>query len=130
MWLDSSSWSGSVPYGSLVYSHYETHCQCSVDGFAVLAACMLTVGMVMFMRRRKPALGIILIGRAVDMLRAMRFFQIIRDIVRRSSGSLSGSVWTGPFGCDKNAHFRVCWYGLFVVERLMLAPMENDHSAL
>ena len=42
-------------------------------------------GIVLAIMGRPSALEYILMGRAVDMIRVMRFFQIFRDVVRRSS---------------------------------------------
>jgi len=55
------------------------------DGLAILAAVISCVGIIMALLGQSSALKYILMGRAIDMIRVMRFFQIFRDVVRRSS---------------------------------------------
>ena len=62
-----------------------TRLNTTFDGLALLAACVSCSGMLMFVTGHKRAIEYILFGRAIDMIRIMRFFQIFRDIVRRSS---------------------------------------------
>jgi hypothetical protein len=54
------------------------------DGLAAVAAAISIQGIVNYLLGRTLALELLLIGRAVDMIRVMRFFGIFRDVVRRS----------------------------------------------
>jgi hypothetical protein len=62
-----------------------TRLNATFDGAALLATLTSSVGMVLFMFGHTQALDFMLMGRSLDMIRTMRFFQIFRDIVRRSS---------------------------------------------
>lgn len=64
------------------------------DGLALIAAFISCVGLFMFVLQSRFALEFILMGRAIDMIRIMRFFQIFRDVVRRSADVLP--ALTGP----------------------------------
>ena len=64
-----------------------TRLNATFDGLALAAAFISSVGIVRWLLRW-DALEYILIGRAVDMTRVMRFFQIFRDVVRRSTDVL------------------------------------------
>jgi hypothetical protein len=61
-------------------------CANLILGFACL--CRLWVGMVRYIGGHKSAIDFILMGRAIDMIRIMRFFPIFRDVVRRSADVL------------------------------------------
>jgi hypothetical protein len=54
------------------------------DGLAAVAAVISILGIINYFLGRSRALELLLIGRAVDMIRVMRFFGIFRDVVRRS----------------------------------------------
>lgn len=71
-----------------------TRLNATFDGIAVAAALISCYGMGMFFAGRPSASHYILIGRAIDMIRVMRFFQSFRDLVRRSSDVLP--VLLGP----------------------------------
>lgn len=62
-----------------------TRFNATFDGSALVAALISCIGIVMYLSGRPFALDCILIGRAIDMIRIMRFFQIFRDVVRRTS---------------------------------------------
>ena len=62
-----------------------TRLNATFDGLALVAALVSSVGMVLFFLGKPGSLEYILMGRAIDMVRAMRFFQIFRDVVRRTS---------------------------------------------
>jgi hypothetical protein len=64
------------------------------DGLALTAAIISSIGMFLLPYRPETALEIILTGRAVDVIRVMRFFRIFRDVVRRSMDVLPAVV--GP----------------------------------
>ena len=65
-----------------------TRLNATFDGIAVVAALTSIYGMGLFLLERPSASHYILIGRVIDMMRIMRFFQAFRDIVRRSSDVL------------------------------------------
>mmetsp|Transcript_7744 Transcript_7744/g.21572 ORF Transcript_7744/g.21572 Transcript_7744/m.21572 type:complete len:1190 (+) Transcript_7744:283-3852(+) len=62
-----------------------TRLNATFDGIALLAAVTSATGIVFYILEYDDALEFILIGRALDMIRIMRFFQIFRDVVRRSA---------------------------------------------
>lgn len=62
-----------------------TRLNATFDGSALLAALISCIGIVMFLAGYPFALEYVLIGRALDMIRTLRFFQICRDILRRTS---------------------------------------------
>jgi Ion transport protein len=55
------------------------------DGSALVAALISCIGIGMYLAGHPFALNCILIGRAIDIIRTMRFFQIFRDVIRRTS---------------------------------------------
>jgi hypothetical protein len=65
-----------------------TRLNATFDGLALAGALISAVGMMLYYSYPKPALELILMGRAVDMIRVMRFFRIFRDVVRRSTDVL------------------------------------------
>ena len=63
-----------------------TRLNTTFDGIALLAALVSFVGMVLYLAGDvDSSLELILMGRAIDMIRVMRFFRIFRDVVRRSA---------------------------------------------
>ena len=62
-----------------------TRINVAFDGSALVAALVSTIGIGMYIAGLPDALEFILIGRSLDIVRAMRFFQIFRDVVRRTS---------------------------------------------
>lgn len=62
-----------------------TRLNTTFDGSALVAALISCIGIGMYLSGYPLALEYILIGRAIDMIRTMRFFQIFRDVIRRSS---------------------------------------------
>jgi hypothetical protein len=73
-----------------------TRLNATFDGLALMGAVVSTVGIVMYVTSQgeEASLNTILMGRAIDMIRIMRFFQIFRDVVRRSSDVIP--VLVGP----------------------------------
>jgi hypothetical protein len=72
-----------------------TRLNATFDGSALVASVISCIGIVLFILGRPTALEYVLTGRAIDMIRIMRFFQIFRDIARRSSDvipALAGPV--------------------------------------
>ena len=72
-----------------------TRLNATFDGLALVAAMISLFGMVLYMANMEASLDYILMGRAIDMIRIMRFFPIFRDVVRRSSDvipALSGPL--------------------------------------
>jgi hypothetical protein len=65
-----------------------TRLNTTFDGLALTAATISAVGIALLPYRPESALEIILTGRALDMIRVMRFFRIFRDVVRRSADVL------------------------------------------
>ena len=65
-----------------------TRLNATFDGLALIACITSLVGIVFYAAGYDHAIEYILIGRALDMVRIMRFFQIFRDVVRRSSDVL------------------------------------------
>lgn len=65
-----------------------TRLNATFDGTALVAAAISCVGIAMYLAGHTFAMEYILIGRAIDMIRTMRFFHIFRDIVRRTSDVL------------------------------------------
>lgn len=73
-----------------------TRLNLTFDGLALVAALVSMVGVVYsIVGEQDLATDYILMGRAIDMIRVMRFFQIFRDIVRRSADVLP--ALRGPF---------------------------------
>lgn len=73
-----------------------TRLNITFDGLALLAALVSLVGIVYYIVDDTDlATDYIMMGRAIDMIRVMRFFQIFRDIVRRSADVLP--ALRGPF---------------------------------
>ncbi|CAB9517978.1 Two pore calcium channel protein [Seminavis robusta] len=64
------------------------------DGLAIVAGLISSVGVGLAFVDRSEALEYILMGRAMDMVRVMRFFRIFRDVVRRSADVLP--AMSGP----------------------------------
>ena len=62
-----------------------TRLNATFDGIALLAVLVSVAGIIFYTVGHDDALKYILIGRALDMIRIMRFFQVFRDVVRRSS---------------------------------------------
>ena len=62
-----------------------TRLNATFDGLALLGATVSCSGLVLYFVQYPRAIDFILMGRAIDMIRVMRFFQIFRDVVRRSS---------------------------------------------
>lgn len=62
-----------------------TRLNATFDGTALFAALVSCTGIALFVCGRPMALEFILVGRSIDIIRALRFFQIFRDIVRRTS---------------------------------------------
>jgi len=62
-----------------------TRLNATFDGTALFAALVSCIGIALFACGRPMALEFILVGRSIDIIRALRFFQIFRDIVRRTS---------------------------------------------
>jgi two pore calcium channel protein len=71
-----------------------TRLNATFDGLALAAALASSIGIIMYAAGRPLALEYILMGRAIDMMRIMRFFEIFRDVVRRSADVLP--ALTGP----------------------------------
>jgi len=107
------------------------------DGLAVIAALVSCVGIVQFAAgygnsiQNRDTFDFLHVGRAIDMIRIMRFFPIFRDIVRRSSDVLP--AMGGPLILEVSViHIFVClgmliWGGAINVGTLMknaeLAPL-------
>lgn len=74
-----------------------TRMNAAFDGIALVAACTSCFGVLLFLFPGDSATAVncMLIGRAFDMIRIMRFFQFFRDLVHRSSEVLYSLV--GPF---------------------------------
>mmetsp|Transcript_21064 Transcript_21064/g.51838 ORF Transcript_21064/g.51838 Transcript_21064/m.51838 type:complete len:1143 (-) Transcript_21064:54-3482(-) len=63
-----------------------TRLNITFDGLALVGALVSMVGIIYYVvDDTESATDYILMGRAIDMIRVMRFFQIFRDIVRRSA---------------------------------------------
>jgi hypothetical protein len=71
-----------------------TRLNATFDGLALTAALASSIGIVKYVVGWPMALEYILMGRAIDMMRIMRFFQMFRDVVRRSADVLPAVV--GP----------------------------------
>ena len=71
-----------------------TRLNATFDGLALVACLMSMAGILLYLYGFEYAIEYILIGRALDMIRIMRFFQIFRDVVRRSSEVMP--ALTGP----------------------------------
>jgi hypothetical protein len=65
-----------------------TRLNATFDGLALTAALASSIGIVKYVAGWPMALEYILMGRAIDMMRIMRFFQMFRDVVRRSADVL------------------------------------------
>jgi hypothetical protein len=65
-----------------------TRLNATFDGLALVAALASSIGIVKYVAGWPMALEYILMGRAMDMMRIMRFFQMFRDVVRRSADVL------------------------------------------
>eukprot|EP00543_Licmophora_paradoxa_P009629 CAMPEP_0202478286 /NCGR_PEP_ID=MMETSP1360-20130828/94381_1 /ASSEMBLY_ACC=CAM_ASM_000848 /TAXON_ID=515479 /ORGANISM="Licmophora paradoxa, Strain CCMP2313" /LENGTH=456 /DNA_ID=CAMNT_0049105563 /DNA_START=1162 /DNA_END=2532 /DNA_ORIENTATION=+ len=73
------------PFHLLGYTP-STRLNSAFDGLATLAAFISCYGIVHYYNAAGNfAIGILLTGRAIDMVRIMRFFKIFRDVVNRSS---------------------------------------------
>jgi len=102
------------------------------DGSALIAAIISCVGIVQFAAgyadyiQSGEMLDFLHLGRAIDMMRVLRFFPIFRDIVRRSSDVLP--AMGGPLLLVITViHLFVCagmviWGGAIDVENLMKNP--------
>ena len=64
------------------------------DGLALVAALASSGGIVLRITGHPSSLDLVLMGRAIDMIRVMRFFSIFRDVVRRSTDVLPALI--GP----------------------------------
>jgi hypothetical protein len=64
-----------------------TRMDAAFDGIALVAASVSFIGflLLIFSANTTAAVNCMLIGRALDMVRIMRFFQFFRDLIRRSS---------------------------------------------
>ena len=71
-----------------------TRLNATFDGLALAGAVISFMGILLLRACPQTSLQLILMGRAVDMIRVMRFFRIFRDVVRRSSDVLP--VLAGP----------------------------------
>jgi hypothetical protein len=71
-----------------------TRLNTTFDGLALVAALISTVGMGLFVIGSPTAMELILMGRAIDVLRVMRFFAMFRDVIGRSADVLP--VLIGP----------------------------------
>lgn len=71
-----------------------TRFNATFDGLAMMGALISCIGIVLALMDDEFALEFLLMGRAIDMIRVMRFFQIFRDVVRRSADVLP--VLLGP----------------------------------
>lgn len=80
------------------------------DGLAILAASISSFGIVMSLLDRAAAIEYILMGRAVDMVRVMRFFQFFREVVRRSSEVLPALA--GPMILIMTMLHAFCYIGM------------------
>lgn len=99
------------------------------DGSALLAAIISGVGVFMYFAGMPSALEYILIGRSLDIIRALRFFEIFRDVVRRTSDVVPGRLEatfskeflkldlcnstcrSSDFGCFHASYLRLLRYG-------------------
>lgn len=71
-----------------------TRLNAAFDGLAMVAAAISIAGIIFYTAGYDGAIEYLLIGRAIDIFRIMRFFQIFRDVVRRSSDVIP--ALTGP----------------------------------
>jgi hypothetical protein len=69
-----------------------TRINVAFDGSALLAAFISGIGVCMYFAGMPKALEYILIGRSLDIIRALRFFEIFRDVVRRTSDVVPGEL--------------------------------------
>lgn len=72
-----------------------TRLNATFDGLALVGALISCVGMALYFGDKPGSLEFIVMGRALDVIRIMRFFRIFRDIVRRSADvlpALSGPI--------------------------------------
>jgi Ion transport protein len=65
------------------------------DGSALVAAFISAYGIILYLSGEPSAFDYILVGRSLDMIRSLRFFQIFRDVCRRTSDVLPALM--GPF---------------------------------
>lgn len=72
-----------------------TRLNATFDGLAAMAAVISCFGIINYLVARSYGMELLLMGRAVDMIRVMRFFGIFRDVVRRS-GDVFPTL-AGPF---------------------------------
>jgi hypothetical protein len=71
-----------------------TRLNATFDGLALVAALISCLGILFFVSGHPSSLQLLLMGRAIDITRTMRFFDIFRDVVRRSADVLP--ALTGP----------------------------------
>ena len=71
------------PFKLLKYTP-TTHLQTTFDGIAILASAVSLWGILHAFINYRVALALLLTGRAIDLIRIMRFFRIFRAMVRRS----------------------------------------------
>ena len=76
------------------------------DGLASLAALVSFSGMI----RRDVGLELMLTGRAIDMIRIMRFHRIFRDVIRRSGEVMPALV--GPLALVASTHHIFVYVGM------------------
>jgi hypothetical protein len=65
-----------------------TRLNATFDGLALAAALVSSIGIVKYVAGWPMALEYIVMGRAIDMMRIMRFFEMFRDVIRRSADVL------------------------------------------
>ena len=65
-------------------TYHMTKLNLIFDGFAVIGALISCYGICISMAGNQGALDYLLTGRAIDMVRTMRFFPMFRDVVERS----------------------------------------------
>lgn len=86
----------TVRFNPLKFQHFApiTRLDPFFDGSALTAALISCVGVIQYAAcfsidvNTARAIDILLLGRAIDMIRVMRFFPIFRDVVRRSADVL------------------------------------------
>lgn len=79
------------------------------DGLALLAGIVSLSGIG---RHKDYALKLLLTGRAIDMIRVMRFFRIFRDIVRRSEDVFPALA--GPMALVLSCHHTFVYIGMAI----------------
>ncbi|KAG7368064.1 ion transport protein [Nitzschia inconspicua] len=121
----------TVRFNPLRFQHFApiTRLDPFFDGLALVAALISCLGVVQYAAcfasdiDTSRAIDVLLLGRAIDMIRVMRFFPIFRDVVRRSSDVLPALA--GPLVLMLSViHIfvfagMVIWGGAIDVERLM-----------